>query len=649
MSKQTPYILLMTILFVGFNSSAQEGLRPLEGNINYYYKDLGPQEIDPISNQQISKPTSTASLFLPFKDDFSYSYLSNYPNGKLWSDSSVYVNSGFAKAAPSIGVATFDGLNKHGFPHNPSNSNFNASYKADTLISRPINLHLTANSQTLQPTDKIGLSFYYQVAGNGDYPESSDSLLLDFYKPNQREWVNVWYQKGPNPINYNDTNFKRVFIWIKDTAFLQDNFQFKFRNWASTMGDFDHWNLDYVYLDKGRDSIADTSYYDIAFGAMPLPFLKNYSAMPYKQYNALEMAARTSVKIRSNHSSSLNFNYKYLDYFDMNSGIPYTYLSFDNLLPFVKKGYDTTSAIARPKIDSIFKNLSYNYDYPIKHIISLTSTITPQFFSGNDTLVQYQRFRNYYAFDDGNAEAGYYVLGTGGSMAVKVTLNKKDTLLGANIYFSHVGNFSLKQTFTLSVWSAGANGPGNLLLSDTGLVRYIKTGFKTLPTYTFKSSLASRILGPGTYYIGFKQGVATGINVGFDRNFDHHTSLYYDSGSGWNQSVFAGSIMIRPLFGNLNGDPIQLAPLALNEINTNYKKQVLVYPNPSSDWLNVYTENCQNCLLELSNCLGQKVLEQRMEFADCKLNINELNNGVYFLVIKEKGANVHQQKIIISH
>src|SRR6185295_10828119 len=96
---------------------------------------------------------------------------------------------------------------------------------ADTLTSRPINL-LTVGAQTLQATDSVALTFYYEARGFGDSPELSDTLLVDFYKPlapvivnptltTYGAWQNnVWAMRGNSNPNINDTVFKRGFIWI---------------------------------------------------------------------------------------------------------------------------------------------------------------------------------------------------------------------------------------------------------------------------------------------------------------------------------------------------------------------------------------------------------------------------------------------------
>jgi len=68
-------------------------------------------------------------------------------------DSNVYINTGFAIAPISLGVATFDGLNKNGYAYNidvPANY----SGPADVLTSNYINLEAT-NTHIYSPADSI--------------------------------------------------------------------------------------------------------------------------------------------------------------------------------------------------------------------------------------------------------------------------------------------------------------------------------------------------------------------------------------------------------------------------------------------------------------------------------------------------------------
>jgi hypothetical protein len=221
-------IVFVLICCVSLNTSAQEYLKPLSGNINLFYNNPVNQP-QKNSTQKIAAVSDT----IPFFEDFFYAPNSPYPTGKHWTDSSVYINTGFAIAPPSIGVATFDGLNKKGYPYNMSATAI-VSAPADTLSSRPINLFTnTLATYTYSPADSLGISFLYQAKGFGENPAVNDSLVLDFYKPLANVWVRGWFTRGNNSPPANDTMFKKVFVRIKDTAYFHDGFRFRLRNKAT--------------------------------------------------------------------------------------------------------------------------------------------------------------------------------------------------------------------------------------------------------------------------------------------------------------------------------------------------------------------------------------------------------------------------------
>lgn len=661
MIKQLRIFSCLTVcLFVVFVSSAlaQEGLRSLNSNLSYYYRDLTPAR-HPItfSSQQLGAKSNSTSIFLPFKDDFSYSPTNQYARQDLWKDSTVYINSGFAIAPPSIGVATFDGLNKHGYPYTPALIDQTASKPADTLTSRPINLLVTATSQTLQPSDSIAISFYYQARGNGEPPDITDSIILDFFKPAQKKWVSrVWFSKGNANANINDTVFKRGFVWIKDTDYLHTDFQFRFRNRATTLGDFDHWHLDYVYLDKNRSMKADTAYNDIAITYVPTSYLSDYCSMPWQQFSLADIAPKNSVKIRNNSNIALNYTYE--NRLSKNNVQLSSYTGGPtNLCPFKpancgSTGYSAFAPHANPNITYTFTSLGDSADFTIKHYIALTGSST-DFIRENDTVLQFQRFRNYYAFDDGSAEGGYYVNGTGGKMACKIKLNAPDVLQSVRIYFDPVGSVPEAETsysFFVVVWADGGNGPGvELFRSANSVPKYYNICYKEFPEFQLTNDPSLRSLGAGTYYIGIQQQVASGITVGFDKNSDHHTSTYFDSGNGWTQSVFKGSLMIRPVFGAAVPHG-QVTPCTdIRETNfTQRVNNVLTYPNPATDVLVIESQTHEDTNFELYNLLGQPLLAGNIDGPEHPVNVNHLGSGVYLLLIKRGSAVLQTQRIIIQ-
>ena len=99
------------------------------------------------------------ALPLPFFDDFSTPSLPGagleFEPFRRWDDASARITTTFSLDAPTIGVATLDGLRSDGYPYS-----FDASTGwADTLTSRTINLNgYTAESN-------IHLVFHLQAGG----------------------------------------------------------------------------------------------------------------------------------------------------------------------------------------------------------------------------------------------------------------------------------------------------------------------------------------------------------------------------------------------------------------------------------------------------------------------------------------------------
>lgn len=638
---------ICAIFFLVLNFSvfkAQEGLTPLHANINYLYSDLGPAVKAEKNNSSYQRSTS---LFLPFLDDFHYADRQNFPSVQWWEDSAVFVNQGFPKYPPSIGVATFDGLNKHGYPYDTSPlPNLNNSKASDTLTSRGINLFVSSTSQTFTPNDSIGLSFYYQARGNGEAPEAIDSLILDFYRPLANDWdTRVWSSRGNNNPNQVDTFFKRAFLMLRDTAYFHDGFKFRFRNKATNSGNFDHWHLDYVYLNANRDAKADTLYNDVTFGGVPTTFLNDYYAMPWEQYQTSNMSRNNSVKLRNSYSQPINIYYENKFYNPAGNNVYAYSAQANNIPPFRTSGYYNNPAFNNPAAHPTF---TYSYPYPmtdsadylIKHYV-YRSGANNDFITLNDTAYQYQRFRNYYALDDGGAEAGYYVLGVAGQMAVKTVVNVTDTLRAVRIYFdpAPLGSAS-RYYFKIRVYAGNTLPTSVVYVSDTMFPKYRNADFKLLPEYKLPVPI---ILNPGTYFIGIQQQLSTGLVVGFDRNSKNNGNLVYNSGTNWEVSGIDGAVMIRPVFGRTIPPPT-----GINELKEIADK-IKVYPNPATQFLFIENESGYQANFKLLNALGQPVLQGFCESSKTEINLSELPNGIYFLSIHSGERSLRQQKIVIAN
>ncbi|MBK6983272.1 MAG: T9SS type A sorting domain-containing protein [Bacteroidetes bacterium] len=639
------YTVILIALLISINHYAQEQLRPLGGNGNL------PKTIT--TNSTVKKVATTTSIYLPFFDDFSYSYKSPYPSVNNWVDSNVYVNSGFAIAPISLGVATFDGLNKKGYPYN-LNAAVNVSASADTLKSKSIHLDSIPTANPLvykkySPSDSIALTFYYQAEGFGEAPEPNDSLCLDFFKPKLNQWMKVWGKAGYNP-SATDTNFYRVKIGIVDTAYFHDGFQFRFRNKGTTSGSLDHWNIDYIQV-KDQYYYDDTLLNDASFAYKPSSFLKNYSVIPYRQYNqSLELATGFTNFLRNNFNIAKFSVYNYTITQGPSQILVPTdvYGTFPNpgFLPFENNGYYSggSNSAARPIFSPTgtpfptapFTDSTY---FTIKHSLTTPADVK----NDNDTVVHIQRFSNYYAYDDGSAEQGYYLNTYGAKIALRYTLNVADTLKSVRIYFDPItqGGLILNSTFRINVWSNNGGSPGSVIYKDSLMYPEYESGsYNMIPTYSLTSCLP---LGVGSYFIGIQQTTNQPLNIGFDRNTNHKNSLYYNISGSWSQSSINGSLMINPVMGCV--DP----PIIIGVAEHTKNNLAKIFPNPAQDMITVsYPGNqLEPSELEITTALGQTVFTKSITSNE-QIDISNLSNGLYFIHLKGNSLNVSSQKLIIS-
>jgi len=631
--KQGTYsIVIMVVLMLSLHLKgfAQEQLMPL--NANY-------QQIQAPSRSAMAYKTASVTPMdtLPFFDDFSYSTNSTYPTVSHWMDSSVFVNHGYGIAPPSIGVATFDGLNKKGYPYNIG-APVNSSGRADILTSRPINMQKKGNV-VYQPSDSVYLSFYYQAEGHGDSPEANDSLVLEFFKPNQNTWKNVWSHKGYAPAS-SDTLFHMVMLAIKDTAYFDSLFQFRFRNYATLSGSLDHWHIDYVFLDKNR-SYVDTLIEDDTFEYMSTPFLKNYSAMPYRQFVPSEMAPNIHNYMRNNFTSTKNTSYNYTIFNTTGAQVNFYNGGNDNILPYKPNGLHTSPQHALPPVSYTFPSpMTDSVLYTIKHVISSN----PDLVRVNDTLIQKQKLSTYYAYDDGTAEVGYYNNTYGAKNAVRYTINVADTLRAMRIYFDPIKNglAILSSTFRLMVWADGNNGPGNLIYRDsTSKPVYLQGSHNLMPSYPLTSCL---LLNPGTYYFGLQQTTNQPLNIGFDKNNNHANAFYFDVGNGWVQSTIKGSIMINPVLG------CTVPPTPVGIVSHQDKQNAMVlYPNPAQNTITIDAKDIdtENATVTILSAIGQAVYTDAFK-SQQSIDISSLPNGIYFVYLNSSSLNVTPKKLIIS-
>lgn len=593
-------------------------------------------------------PTDTVIITLPrdtvyfnSRDTF---FIVSDNNFYLWLDSSAFINNGFAVNPPTIGVATFDGLNANGEPYDFSSPG--AYGPADFLTSKPIDLsNLTTDSSVI-------LSFYYQAQGLGDNPDPEDSLALEFYSPSDSLWYWVWstpgisYSPGYQPV------FQMVKILVSDPKYLEKGFKFRFRNYAKLSGMLDIWNIDYVYLDKNRN-INDNSANDLAFVSIGNSFINNYTSMPmdaFKENATQFMVQNFPVKITNLSNTTVNADSNRYFIYD-----EYETLEYKESANIQKSFAPLSQEVINHSVFSAPNNFLFtpvDSDRVAFKIKFISERSGPDLSNYNDTVVHLQVFDSYYAYDDGSAEGVYYLTpGTSSELKLAYKFNAvfQDTLRGINLFFPYIWSDVSQFTFKLFVWGDNGGIPGSVIFESADLDN---PEYSNSTNEFIRYEINPPVALNGTYYIGWKQIPLTSadkIYLGFDKNINNQSKIFYSfSGGNWANTSKTGSLMMRPDFGY--ADPIA------NVAKINKTQHLFnIYPNPANDF--IYIDNSMGeeettagtWQVKIYNTLGKEIFNQtifNLNFLT-PINISSVPNGIYFLKMESENPNGSVMKKLI--
>jgi len=609
-------ILYVVLLFLCLsNVSAQEVITGLQSNT--WIKN---------SRQQFreNKGLSSDTLLLPFFDDFSGHSI--FPDSKRWTDNYVFINNTYSVKQRTAGIATFDAIDGQGNMYTSANS---SGFEADHLTSVPVNLNYTA-------ADNVYLSFFYEAGGLADLPETNDSLTLQFLAPLEQKWYSVWRTKGGS-----ETGFKPAIVKIDNSRFLQKGFRFRFINYASLssnlsdpsmIGNCDIWNLDYVLLNKNRNA-ADTVFADVAFTLPLRSLLKNYEAMPWKQFREVylqEMGSSIPVHYRNNDVITRNVtrNFEIRDIYK-NSLAYSTTAGATNIGPLTTVDYNA--------------NLVYTFNTTNTDsaLFRVTASLKTDNFDpkGNDTLIYNQVFQNYFAYDDGSAEGGYGINGLGSRnamVAYKFKTYVQDTLRAVSICFNDSYEEANKREFDLVVWGDNNGIPGDIIYAKEAVMVEQGTGVNGFYTYTLPEGLILN----GTFYVGWRQLSESFLNVGYDANTPQSGKQFYWLNGNWNLSQVDGSIMIRPVLGY----PLKIT--SVKETHTENKSHLNFWPNPARDYINIDPGELQlfgSVYVSITDLNGRELI--KVPYSD-RIDISSLHDGMYFIFLSMNGRPVGHSRLI---
>ncbi len=615
---------------------------------------------EPKKKNPSARTTSLTAVNLPFWDDFSFNNSKYYLNDTLWENSnSVWVNTGMGINTPTLKVATFDGLDSLGKPYNTID--MNAKGYADKMISRPMRTDLITGSRR----DSAYIFFMYEYAGYGESPDPGDELSL-WLKDNYNRWTNIW------SITYDSLSSDSVFIPVKipfpadhdSTTYFFDNFQIQFRNFGRLTGPFDGWNLDYVYVSNGRKQYSPI-YSDFPDRAIVTPMsslFKQYRSIPAKHFLADPASLLTNPSfvarnMRFDFLQPVNYNSRYkltsrlnkvvtasdtitLDVGAGGNGIgPGSSKSFSlNNLPDVS-GVDPASDSVAIRVEIKLnsgddQDKQTVWDPNISKLITKgdhDSTVYKNIhFSYNDTTATNFILKDYYAYDDGDAEYAAS-LTTPGSRALyryDLKYSQPDTLKAVDIYFTHSGDESSQVIKLLVMDSLRDDVTAFYLPQDVVVNRTERNKFTRI-------TLSPAVLVSDHFYIGWQQSTAVLVGIGLDYSSDSGGKISVNFGGAWqpNQDVH-GNLMIRPVFGN--------APLIVTAIDA--EKTIHAYPNPNKG---SFTVDGNPSHLMITDIAGRQIsFSQENDLEKTTIQILTANPGMYVLRFFD-GAYWRTEKIMV--
>lgn len=252
-----------------------------------------------------------------------------------------------------------------------------------------------------------------------------------------------------------------------------------------------------------------------------------------------------------------------------------------------------------------------------------------------DTLYGKQGFYNYYAYDDGIPEKGYGVAPRNSYLASQFSISVPDTLQGVQILFNRTFKDANYDFFDIVVWNDNNGKPGNEIyrLKNQRPIWDDESKYK-FSYYEFDKVLRVN----GIIYVGIMQQSSETINVGFDTSIDNHQYNFYESGSGWQNSIMPGSLMIRPIVGGnyyLNTDEIYAE-----------KQSLTLYPNPASDIVKIEGDLADKCNSVMIFDMTGRMLQHYNDAEN--IYVGDLQNGLYMMRVITDDGRCYTEKFIIN-
>lgn len=470
--------------------------------------------------------------------------------------------------------------------------------------------------------------------------QPADSLTLQFLD-RTGSWKTVWAVAGGIVNN----NFFQAFVPVRNGIYFHAGFAFRFRSFGRESGPFDTWNVDYIYLNRGR-SVNDRFVKDVAMRQALSPFLKRYTAMPLSQY-IVNPAAETADSVTTDSNNLFNnFNFT-----------TFRFTVRDEVSGRLVQNDPQTNSVLIPSLSSQRKSAkltpvtgfgsaikaSLRYKVDLLTTDDQNPSIPGVNLRRNDTISAVAALDNYYAYDDGTWEYAQQIRQRE-QIAVRFILNKPDAMVGIKACIVPFTTNQTGQSFVINIYNNNGGRPGTLIHRQSFPTQYpaSRNGFVD---FTFSKTVSVK----DTFYVGYQQissSDTTLLRLGFDKNSPFGSQIFYNGGTNWEQNLTSpslnmqGAFMLRPVMGGKPDtivtaipDPQPFAPLQ-------------VYPNPTSGLIR--WDETHLSRLEIMSSSGRIILTLEPARGQQTLDLSYLSDGLY-LIRLFANQRTSVQKIIIQH
>ncbi|MCF8328689.1 MAG: T9SS type A sorting domain-containing protein, partial [Bacteroidales bacterium] len=144
-----------------------------------------------------------------------------------------------------------------------------------------------------------------------------------------------------------------------------------------------------------------------------------------------------------------------------------------------------------------------------------------------------------------------------------------------------------------------------------------------------------------TFYMGWQQTTGDNLNVGFDKNRNARPHIFYNTLGSWNNTIYEGALMIRPVLGNSDYAHVDVPE------HKQKRKEITVYPNPanSQESIRLNTDIPGHQLICKLYSIEGRLIKQYNNSKS--LNLPRLQQGIYILDIRNKTTGQQMVKKIM--